>query len=438
MTTYDRYGGALYVGNAGDVSLDNSYFCGNSVSQTQSYDAYGGALYAQTLDSLSISNVVIQENSASSANSAATVDGAALALSGVSGLLMRNNTVVGNSSATSTSWFSTSSGIVENTIFAYETGDVAEAADNGTNQAMSFQYNDWYQNSGNNAAGSFAFSTSSNGNLTSQPQFLALTLDGDCDNDNLALDPSSALVDAGNPAVFDGDGSRSDIGAYAGPGLIDNDSDGFSGMIDCDDSDALTHPGAASSESLTDCMRDADGDGFGDNAPSNPAVVAGQDCDDTDILVYPGANEFCNGQDEDCDGVADDNPINGTTWYLDADNDGYGGSSTLVACSQPTGHLQSAGDCDDLNPSLILGLRSWSSTTQFVWRTMTKMAMVHQLQAPLQSLAPIVTTATLWSLQTVKRSLQMVLTATAMRARFAMLMATAMVLEEPPPPLPPF
>ena len=95
--------------------------------------------------------------------------------------------------------------------------------------------------------GSFAFSTSSNGNLTSQPQFLALTLDGDCDNDNLALDPSSALVDAGNPAVFDGDGSRSDIGAYAGPGLIDNDSDGFSGMIDCDDSDALTHPGAASS-----------------------------------------------------------------------------------------------------------------------------------------------------------------------------------------------
>ena len=41
------------------------------------------------------------------------------------------------------------------------------------------------------------------------------------------------------------------------------------GGDDCDDSDPNTYPGVATFDSTTLCMRDADGDGYGDlNAPS--------------------------------------------------------------------------------------------------------------------------------------------------------------------------
>jgi hypothetical protein len=51
---------------------------------------------------------------------------------------------------------------------------------------------------------------------------------GDCTSD-LRPAPGSPLIDAGDPAVLDGDGSRSDIGAYGGPGAdawVDIDGDG--------------------------------------------------------------------------------------------------------------------------------------------------------------------------------------------------------------------
>jgi hypothetical protein len=68
-------------------------------------------------------------------------------------------------------------------------------------------------------------------------------------------------------------------------------------------------PGAANS----DCISDSDGDGF----------VDGTDCDDTNADVYPGATEICNGIDDDCSGIVDDSPSDGTTYYADLDSDGY-------------------------------------------------------------------------------------------------------------------
>ena len=43
------------------------------------------------------------------------------------------------------------------------------------------------------------------------------------------------------------------------------------------------------------CVVDEDGDGYD----------ASEDCNDGNAYAYPGAAEFCNGYDEDCDGVAD-------------------------------------------------------------------------------------------------------------------------------------
>ncbi len=42
-----------------------------------------------------------------------------------------------------------------------------------------------------------------------------------------------------------------------------------------------------------------------------------------------------------------------TTWYLDADQDGFGDSeASLVSCSAPQGHVPRAGDCDDQDPAV--------------------------------------------------------------------------------------
>ena len=78
--------------------------------------------------------------------------------------------------------------------------------------------------------------------------------------------------------------------------------------------------------------RDADGDGFGNpnasvsgtlnNAPAG-YVTNNTDCDDNDNKTYPGAPELCDGKDNDCNGIIEDNVIF-STWYYDNDGDGYG------------------------------------------------------------------------------------------------------------------
>ena len=53
---------------------------------------------------------------------------------------------------------------------------------------------------------------------------------------------------------------------------------------DCDDLDPFAFPGSAENDSATDCMRDVDGDGYGDSNPTNSNVTSGTDCDDTFLL----------------------------------------------------------------------------------------------------------------------------------------------------------
>ena len=71
---------------------------------------------------------------------------------------------------------------------------------------------------------------------------------------------------------------------------VDNDNDGWEEEVDCDDNNPFVFPGAAEQESETECMKDEDEDGFGDDSVSAP-VVAGTDCDDSDATIHPQAED---------------------------------------------------------------------------------------------------------------------------------------------------
>jgi len=141
---------------------------------------------------------------------------------------------------------------------------------------------------------------------------------------------------------------------------FDLDGDGVDGLVDCDDGDA----------SLSEGQRfyaDEDGDGFGDagapidrcqlQPPAGAAAVAG-DCDDADPTVHPDAGERCNGVDDDCDGIIDDDDDDldrstASAWLPDADEDGFvsdaGLEQAVTACDAPDGFAAPTAqlDCDD-------------------------------------------------------------------------------------------
>ncbi len=130
---------------------------------------------------------------------------------------------------------------------------------------------------------------------------------------------------------------------------LDEDGDGVGYAQDCDDSDATVGaPGLL--------YLDADGDGFGSQAAEVCPGLAGWvdqdgDCADQDATVYPGAPERCNGLDDDCDGLVDQDDddllLSDLDWYfVDADGDGWG-AEAAQACAPTDGYSDREGDCDD-------------------------------------------------------------------------------------------
>jgi hypothetical protein len=189
-------------------------------------------------------------------------------------------------------------------------------------------------------------------------------VDEDCDGDvdEAAVDASTWYADADGDGFGDAAAITTSCEAPSGYGSDDRD---------CDDGDAGVYPGADErcdgvdedcdgdvDEAAVDALTwyaDADGDGYGDSAITATACSVpsgyggdGSDCDDADAAIHPGADEHCDGVDEDCDGDVDEAAVDVSTWYLDADGDGYGDAgSATTACSMPSGHTADASDCDD-------------------------------------------------------------------------------------------
>jgi len=146
----------------------------------------------------------------------------------------------------------------------------------------------------------------------------------------------------------------------------DNDEDGYAieggscGPVDCDDTDGDIYPGAQEipyDGIDQDCdgsdLTDVDGDEY------DAEAAGGDDCDDDNAAVNPGAQEVCNGIDDDCDSLVDDDDsdVTGqTTFYRDADGDDYGNPAVSVqACDQPQGYVTDNTDCDDDNAAVNPG-----------------------------------------------------------------------------------
>jgi hypothetical protein len=189
-------------------------------------------------------------------------------------------------------------------------------------------------------------------------------LDDDCDGD----------IDEGATALWYRDADSDGYGNASVTIDACSPTDGYVGNpLDCDDTRAAVNPGAVEicNGLDDDCdasvdeagavgeirwYYDGDSDGYGDpttavDACSAPArhVANGADCDDARASSNPIATEYCNGYDDDCDGVVDEgSAADASTWYLDADGDGYGiPGSTTRACSLPAGYSAVATDCDD-------------------------------------------------------------------------------------------
>ncbi|MCB9727810.1 MAG: hypothetical protein H6746_04890 [Deltaproteobacteria bacterium] len=225
--------------------------------------------------------------------------------------------------------------------------------------------------------------------------------DGDGVADSLDCAPLDKTVFPGATETCDGvdddcDGLTDEVGAIGCTSYfvdVDGDGQGAKGSApkclcpsspagdftaqadqDCDDLAATVYEGAPElcngrdddCDGVTDEDTGGDNDQDGladciDDDDDNDGWKDGEDCAPLDAAVFPTAPETCNGVDDDCDGVTDEPGATGCSdLYLDADGDGFGAKDSTPVCAcpgapSPLKLVADATDCDDTRAAAYPG-----------------------------------------------------------------------------------
>ncbi|MCB9777273.1 MAG: hypothetical protein H6742_01750 [Alphaproteobacteria bacterium] len=194
-------GGALYVDDYSAIDIDQGAFYMNRATDGGAIQVDGG--------SVTLINVLTAGNEADD-------DGGGVLI--VDGSLSATNVTLAYETASTGAGIyasGSSSATVLNSIVANASSQ-GVLIDSGASYLGS--YSNVYGSGSLNYAGT-TDPTGVSGNISSNPLFTDISLDGDYTNDDYTLRSTSPSVDAGNPssAYDDADGTRNDMGAYGGP-----------------------------------------------------------------------------------------------------------------------------------------------------------------------------------------------------------------------------
>lgn len=226
----------------------------------------------------------------------ASIGGAAI-LGDAGATAIVNNTFVGNSGVEEAADIAVyeSALDIRNNLFAHEvSGAAIHVYDDGSALGSSYTHNAFFEGAGGPVGGQLAAARLGEGTLLDLDPLLSRYVAGSSvDRQILVPLRDSPLLDAGDPTLLDPDGSRSDIGAWGGPGLVveDGDGDGWANWVDCDDGDPSAHPEGTDlwyDGVNGDCLSGSDYDQDGDGVDALPW---GTDCDDLDAAVQSGCED---------------------------------------------------------------------------------------------------------------------------------------------------